>query len=335
MKYTLRQMAAVAAMLLATTGQAAIISVVAGDPLVFSGPLGDSQPPELIISPYSAGALEFSNGTGVVGGMPSDSVAGVVGVLNQTHMVLLPLDGMQLSVTEVPGGINGEAAYGIVKLGANVASVTLDNETGQIQTVGSQGGVWGVSNRIGGVLTGGIVAASNLRFDLVNKAVIADVTGTPLVLDEARQLYVEGPTTSQPNLALWTIADITGPTSIRPEALVAAGSGDFNKMLADGYTLDSVVPTDDPNTTLFSVSAKNVLSGLKVTPEGMAYFASSLGIKEGSSLYATLADVNNQPDGWGSITSTLSFSTVPEPSTYALMGLGLVGITLVARRRPS
>jgi hypothetical protein len=26
---------------------------------------------------------------------------------------------------------------------------------------------------------------------------------------------------------------------------------------------------------------------------------------------------------------------VPEPSTYALMGLGLVGITLVARRRPS
>jgi hypothetical protein len=45
--------------------------------------------------------------------------------------------------------------------------------------------------------------------------------------------------------------------------------------------------------------------------------------------------VNSQPDGWGSISSSIVFTAreIPEPSTYALMGLGLVGISLVARRR--
>lgn len=38
-------------------------------------------------------------------------------------------------------------------------------------------------------------------------------------------------------------------------------------------------------------------------------------------------------DDFGTITSTINVSAVPEPSVYALMGVGLVAVGLVSRRR--
>jgi hypothetical protein len=86
------------------------------------------------------------------------------------------------------------------------------------------------------------------------------------------------------------------------------------------------------------VSTTNLLSGLKVTQAGFDFFINALGIPAGGTAYNTLAAVNNTAEGWGSLKSTINFTArevlpVPEPSTYALMGLGLVGISLVARRR--
>jgi hypothetical protein len=98
---------------------------------------------------------------------------------------------------------------------------------------------------------------------------------------------------------LWDYASLTGPTNVQ----VGAGS----------YT--------------------NVISGLKITQEGLANFSAALGLVE-----LGLSTIQGVSD-YGSITSTivaqgtLVMPEVPEPGTWAMMGLGLVGVAAAARRR--
>lgn len=101
------------------------------------------------------------------------------------------------------------------------------------------------------------------------------------------------------NVYLWDIASITGPTTVDLSALKAGGS----------------------------VTATNTLSGLTINAAAFDLFATSLGLTpNGITSLKTVAD-------FGVINSSITVSGVPEPTTYALMGLGLVGIGLTARRR--
>lgn len=68
------------------------------------------------------------------------------------------------------------------------------------------------------------------------------------------------------------------------------------------------------------------LTGLKITSDGFNKFTQALGLL--SLGKAALTGVTD----FGVVTSTI-VATIPEPSSYALMGLGLAGMGLVARRR--
>jgi hypothetical protein len=276
------------------------------------------------------GVLSFSNGgigaNGLLasGAKPS-SVSGLVAALNVGKVELNPLDGSEIVQSNVLLG-NGRSSRGIISIGAKVTGLTADGTTGQIQNVYAAGGAEQVAGYLQDVLDGGRVTVRNLRFDLDNHAVYADMTGQSLQLDGTYS-----PLQTANNLKLWTYdaATSTGPTVLSPAGLLAAAYGDLSILQGLGYQF-----VNQGGYNPYVIIAHDEFKNLLVTQEGFDFFANSLGLSDPTSLgYSTLQGVNSKAGGWGSITSDLVFGSVPEPGTYALLGLGLVGIALVAQRR--
>ncbi|RZI83091.1 MAG: hypothetical protein EOP38_13775 [Rubrivivax sp.] len=323
MKFALKTLVIAAAVAAAGAANAAAVTGAIGQAVVVNDPGGSGRQAELKLL-SGGGALAFSAGSGFDGTDPN-TLGGLIGALNVGKVAITGVGGATVQESTLPDEFGDEVRTSSTATAAVVA-LTADDQTGQVLSVNSTGGALQVGTRIGGTLTGGSGSVTNLRFDLANKVVYADLAGTKAAVGTNPAVNY-----NLPNTALWTIDNISGPTTIPPEALLAADP--VAALQASGFSYLGKIDGVD------AFSATNVISGLRVTTAGFEFFKNSLGLL--STGVNALDAVNDDPLGWGTVTSTLTFTarevtpTVPEASTYAMMGVGLlvVGGALRARRR--
>ena len=320
MKFAMKTLV-VASMMAAGIANAATVTANAGSPIYVKDPAGSGRTAEITLLGTSGGKLTFSNVDEGVTYNPADSnsIGGLISALNAGQITMVGTPG-----TTYVEGLSNDLTRASASAAGKVTAVTANDQTGQILTVATPAGAIQTAGVKTGISSGGTASVGNLRIDLTNNTVYADLVGTNLATQTKAATTV-----TLLGQALWTFASITGPTSIKPSSLLAADP--VAAMTLDGYT--NVQKFTDARGDYYTGTAVNAITGLTLvggsTGTAFNFFADSLGLlKNGKSALAGVSD-------WGRLDSALNVQVreIPEPSTYALMGLGLVGLAAVARRR--
>ncbi len=240
------------------------------------------------------------------------------GSLNFSSTLITALNLAQVNVAAVaPATVapttsttsTGIVRYTSVSAAAPVTSLTstFDGATLNVTTVGTAGGALQTTAKNSATNGPGQLSISNLQVDLTSKIIYADVVGNSTA-------SATGFTYGSVNLshyALWSFDSISGPTSF------------------------------GINGSTTSVGGQNTINGLFLVNAADVdnIFVKTLGLNNTGRSGITSVNTRSASNtaGFGSILSNISasvapVSSVPEPSTYVLMGLGLVGLGLARRR---
>ncbi|TDP86003.1 putative secreted protein with PEP-CTERM sorting signal [Aquabacterium commune] len=221
-------------------------------------------------------------------------------LLDTLNLGVVGVTGVAPATPTITGPVGG---YTAASAAAPVLSLTGTGTGADITIigVGTEGGATQtvtLDSVDAGVANGtGFVTIKDLRVDLVNQDVYATIVG-------------DNGVGTQENVKVWRYQEILGDTTFNLDAIIAAGGT---------YTANTTLR----NLQIYSGAYNLLVQGTNLNGLGAD----------------ALAGVNNGAIGYGTITSSITVSVskvtpaVPEPGTYALMGVGLAAIGFAARRK--
>ena len=231
--------------------------------------------------------------------------AELMGAWDAARVAVTPSGGAIVNITKDSDGFYTSAA-----VSASISSVTIDDVTRNLLQVATVGGATQTAPVLKSVTSGGVMTVTDLRVDLVAKRVYANIVSN-------NALNAAGDKTLN-NFHLW---DVMGKAQYGADASFTGYDASTAIVGSTTMTGEPVLIGNIP--TSWFDNHGITLNGLKITADGFDAFSNGLGLLTlGRSALLGVNDFG-----------TLTVGTVPEPSTYALMGLGLFGVSVVARRR--